>query len=64
MTKWELFKTLSEEHCLPRAFCDANGFRHFGVLQSIEREDGSGHSFNVRIETEKGKETFHVRTRD
>lgn len=64
MTKWELFKALAGEHPLPRHFTDASGNRHFGILQSIEREDGSGHSFNVRIANQSGQTTIHLRTND
>jgi len=66
MTKWELFKGLAAEHPLPRHFTDANGFRHYGTVAAVEREDGSGHSFNVRINPDKGDKpvTFHLRTAD
>jgi hypothetical protein len=69
MTKWELFKALGAEHPLPRHFTDASGSRHYGYLRSIEREDGSGHSFNVTINPEEidrgfSPKTFHVRTSD
>jgi len=69
MTKWELFKTLGAEHPLPRLFTDADGGHHYGYLQSIEREDGSGHSFNVTINPDGddrglSPKTFHVRTSD
>ena len=64
MTKWELFKMLGGEHPLPRHFTDASGNRYFGILQSIEREDGSGHSFNVRIANQSGETTIHLKTCD
>jgi hypothetical protein len=64
MTKWQLFKALDKEHSLPRHFIANDGTLYFGILQSIEREDGSGHSFNLRIGTQNGQATFHIRTED
>jgi hypothetical protein len=64
MTKWQLFKALAGEYSSPRLFIDSNGIRHFGILQSIEREDGSGHSFNVRIADQSRQTTIHIRTID
>jgi len=66
MTKWELFKALAAEHPLPRHYIDGAGAEHYGTLESIERKDGSGHSFNVRIllDREGKPETFHIRTTD
>ena len=64
MTKWELFKMLGGEHPLPRHFTDASGNLHFGILQSIEREDRSGQSFNVRIANQSGETTIHLNTCD
>ncbi len=63
--KWDLFRFLGGEYPLPVRFLDARGQEHIGLVQSVEREDGSGHSFNVRIGTENGNnETFHFRTTD
>lgn len=69
MTKWELFKALGAEYPLPRHFTDASGGRHCGYLQSVERENGSGHSFNVTINPDGNDrglspKTFYVRTSD
>ena len=64
MTIWPLYKALAEEYPLPRDFTASNGTRYFGILQSIEREDGSGHSFNLTIANQSGRATFHVRTTD
>ena len=64
MTKWELFKMLGGEHPLPRHFTDNNGQTYYGTLQAMEREDGSGHSFNVRIANQSGQTTIHLRTND
>ena len=35
-----------------------------GIVSAVEREDGSGRSFNVTMNTKKGKVTVHVRTVD
>lgn len=35
-----------------------------GIVSSIEREDGSGHKFNVTLNTKHGKRTTFVRTVD
>ena len=39
-----------------------NGVR--GIVQAIEREDGSGHCFNVRLSTVGGDKWVFVRTAD
>ena len=33
---------------------EVNGIHHTGVINSIEAEDGSGHCFNIGIQTSKG----------
>ena len=46
----------------PTSFIDSSGRLHVGCLLSIEREDGSGRSFNLTIATQQNdKETFHLR---
>jgi hypothetical protein len=35
-----------------------------GILSGFEREDGSGRSFNVTLNTPTGYQTVHVRTTD
>jgi hypothetical protein len=64
MTKWFLSKVLFGEEPMPQSFTASDGTRYFGILQSIEREDGSGRSFNVTIANQSGKATFHLRTTD
>ena len=32
-------------------FYDANQQRHFGIINRIEAEDGSGHNFNIYLHT-------------
>lgn len=66
-TKWDLFRYLGGEHPLPVRLVDGSGNEHVGYLQAVECEDGSGHSFNVRIGrvgTQTGNESFHFRTTD
>ena len=63
-TKWDLFRYLGGEYALPVTLFDGCGDAHVGTLESVEREDGSGHSFNVRIRNDRGQETFHFRTQD
>jgi hypothetical protein len=64
MTKWQLFEALSEYTSMPRRFTASDGTEYVGILQSVEREDGSGHSFNLRIANQSGQATFHIRTID
>ena len=63
-TKRELDNALWGEHPLPRHYYDSQGQQYFGILQSVQREDGSGHSFNVTIAGHGGTVTFHLRTID
>ena len=35
-----------------------------GYIDSIQREDGSGRSFNITLKTDKGKKTVNIRTVD
>ena len=63
-TKWDLFRYLAGEYPLPVGLSDGAGVVHVGTLEAVEREDGSGRSFNVRIRNENGHETFHLRTQD
>jgi hypothetical protein len=63
-TKWLLSKTLFGNDPMPQHFVASDGAHYFGILQSIEREDGSGQSFNVRIANQSGNTTFHVKTED
>ncbi len=47
-------------------FYDTSGRVYVGVLESIQREDGSGKSFNITINQggSAGSVTFYVRTID
>jgi hypothetical protein len=48
-----------------RHWYDSQGLYHCGLLLVLQREDGSGSSFNVTIQAEQGGyETFHLRTVD
>lgn len=59
MTKYTLFALLAMSGS---AVVEIQG--HKGYLMSVAREDGSGRSFNVSINTDNGVRTFHVRTID
>lgn len=65
-TKWELFRWLAGGYPLPRHWVDSNGTAHYGYLTTVDREDESGHSFNVTVRPADGgnPETFHLRTSD
>jgi len=67
-------KKMTKKELMSMLFCDgrqtntftSNGRQLFGVVKSIQREDGSGSSFNVGIwnhDTQR-QETIHVRTID
>jgi hypothetical protein len=43
---------------------DSAGKVHRGFINAIQKEDGSGKSFNVTIGNNRGTETFHLRTLD
>jgi hypothetical protein len=59
VSKWQLFGLLAEPGNRVVAL---NGVR--GIVQAIEREDGSGHCFNVRLSTVGGDKWVFVRTAD
>jgi hypothetical protein len=62
-TKFELAKAMFDHRAMPRHWYDSNGQQYFGLLQSVQREDGTGSSFNVTI-AGQGTTTFHLRTID
>jgi hypothetical protein len=65
ISKWQLFGMLAaDRNAEPVEIFDSNGRPHSGLLSSVQREDGSGCSFNVTLSTAAGSETFHVRTKD
>lgn len=63
ITKMQLANLLFAEK-LPQIQIDGK----FGYLQSIQREDGSGRSFNLTVRVQTALDTtnqvFHVRTTD
>lgn len=63
-TKYQLTMLLFTKLPHPLHFTDSRGGKHFGRLQTIQREDGSGSSFNLTVSNEHGSDTFHVRTVD
>lgn len=65
MSKWQLFNLLAERMPeQPHSFYGSDGLVYRGWLQSIQREDGSGSSFNVTVADREGTYTFHLRTKD
>jgi hypothetical protein len=65
MTKYQLIKLLFDSHGgQANWFTASNGKRYHGILQSIQREDGSGESFNLTVNSGGREFTFHVRTVD
>lgn len=62
MTKWRLAQLLFDPCGLPLDFIASNGTHYYGILQSIERADGS--SFNLTVANQSGKATFHMWTTD
>ncbi len=47
MTKWQLMQALTGGSVETVVFGTDGRYR--GIVQSVEREDGSGRSFNVRV---------------
>jgi hypothetical protein len=64
MTKWQLFNLLSQVCPMPGYFVASDGKQYLGILQSVQREDGSGSSFNITIANQSGTITIHIRTTD
>ena len=54
-----LFRTLRDSTA--RIIVSEKGVEKMGLLSSIEREDGSGYSFNVSVHLDGELRTFHVR---
>lgn len=59
MTKWELIEAM-----MGRAGVVTLPDGQKGILQSVEREDGSGRSFNLRVLVDGSYVTMCVRTKD
>ena len=66
MTKWYLFSLLSQEGSKTATIRDVNYNYHDGIVVGIEREDGSGRSFNVKLyrSSDQKQVNIHVRTID
>lgn len=60
MTKFQLFSLLAQKGTSSVQLNDGS----VGILTSIEREDGSGSSFMVRVNCQGVYRDFHVRTID
>lgn len=60
MTKFQLFAALAAPRLT--GVINVNGIE--GVLSSIEREDGSGSSFNITLQTAVGMVCVYLRTLD
>jgi hypothetical protein len=56
-TRAELFAALAERGCQTVRVAGV-----VGILDSVQREDGSGRSFNVTLATATGKQTVYLRT--
>ena len=54
-----LFRTLRDPHA--RIIVQENSVEKMGILSSVEREDGSGNSFNVSVYLDGELRTFYVR---
>lgn len=65
MTKYQLMSALFSG--IPKYITSSSGLKLYGVVQMIEREDGSCKSFNVRVYNDKvipPVRTIHVKTED
>jgi hypothetical protein len=66
MTKWQLFSMLGQNGNIPCDLRASDNSLYCGVVvQTIQRESGNGHCFNVEVSSPSGK-TFwvYVRTID
>lgn len=66
MTKFQLATLLFTSSAKEISIMDSNGTTHHGYVSSVEREDGSGSSFNITLRDGRGggRCTLHVRTSD
>jgi hypothetical protein len=65
LTKFELASLLFESRDrMPRHLYDSNGQQYFGTIETVQREDNSGSSFNVTIQGQRGTTTIFLRTID
>ena len=64
MSKWQLMTALTMQGAPFMAMYDTDGKRWEGILCSVERESGSGCSFNVVLNCNGVRKTFYVRTTD
>ncbi len=65
MTKLQLAGLLFYNGVVEVGITDSSGTTHNGILTKVQREDGSGSSFNVTMHDEQGERcTFHMRTDD
>lgn len=64
MTKWQLMMAFLVRE--PLCYIKSNKeIKHLAIVNAIEYEDGSGHSFNVTgFNLDGKKETIHIRTID
>lgn len=62
MSKFRLFSLLGSRQDYPVCFLDSKKIAHMGYLQSVQKEDGSGNSFNVTIYNSSTCQidTFHM----
>lgn len=49
LTKHQLSALLYAQQPKPSKLSDASGFEYTGILQQVQREDGSGRNFNVTL---------------
>lgn len=65
MTKFQIFALLTQEGSNAACVTDSRGYQWWGIPRSVERESGSGRSFNVTIQLRNGQfKTIYVRTKD
>jgi len=66
LTNWELAcRLFAGYNCTveQRQWIDTNLVAHTGYVQSVEREDGSGRSFNIVICREGKSTKLHIKTK-
>mgnify|MGYP001585095164 FL=1 len=62
MTKWKLFDSMCHGTEIVLESTTKRGKTYRGIVNTIQREDGSGHNFNVTLDT--SDVTVFVRTID
>jgi hypothetical protein len=64
VTKWKLFAAFGSGEPIVLTGVSSGEGLITGIIQAIEREDGSGRSWNVTVYCDNSRRTVYVRTVD